>query len=122
MRVHLKRVPQNRAILNAQPIQFLPDCRGGAFFVRTFLDGKSVTHGRHARNLPLLQQEMFAGKSDPGVPATAIARRFSAENKLRIAGEMSCQPGQLCIWTIPWLVVVATVAPWVEQGRPSRRQ
>src|ERR1039458_139559 len=122
MRMHLKRVPQNRALLNAQSIQFLPDYRGRAFFVRAFLDGKSVTHGGHARNLPLLQQEMFAGKRDPAVSTTAITRRFSAKNKLRIAVEMSCQSGQLCIWTIAWHVIGATIAPWVEQSPPSRRQ
>jgi hypothetical protein len=61
-------------------------------------------------------------KRDPTVSPPAMTRRLSAKNKLRNAVEMSCQPGQLCIRTIAGLVVGATVAPWVEQRRQSRRQ
>ena len=121
MRVHWKRVPQNRSVLNAQLVKSLPDYRGRWLSVRKPPDGKSVTHGRYARNLPL-PQEIFAGKRDPAVSTTLITRRFSTKNKLRNAVEMSRQPGQLCIWTVAWLVLVAAVAIWVEQGRMSRRQ
>src|ERR1700693_1632680 len=126
MRMHWKCVPQNRALLNAQVIQCLPDYRGRGFGVGKGPAGESVTRRKYAWNLPMqrnpMQQKTFASKRDPAVSAPEITRRFSAENKLRIAVKMSCQPGQLCIWTIAWLVVGATVAPWVEQGRPSRRQ
>ena len=121
MRVHRKCVPQNRALLNAQVIQCLPDYRGRGLGVGKGPARQSVTHGRYARNLPL-QQETFARKCDPAVSTTLIARRFSAKNELRIAGKMSCQPGQFCIWTIAWLVVGARLAPWVEQVRQFRRQ
>ena len=115
MRMHWKCVPQNRALLNAQVIQCPPDYRGRGFGVGKGPAGQSVTHGRYARNPPL-PQETFARKRDPALSTTLIARRFSAKNKLRIAGEMSCQPSQFCIWTIAWLVVGAMVTPWVEQG------
>jgi hypothetical protein len=51
-----------------------------------------------------------------------MTRRFTAKNKFRFAVEMGSEPGQLCIWTIAWLVVVATVAPWIEQGGRSGRE
>lgn len=119
MGMHLKCVPQNRALLNAQLTQFIPDYRGRAFGVGLGPAGESVIHLRYARNLPI-QQLTFASKRDPAVPAPAMTRRFTAKNKLRFAVEMGCEPGQLCIWTIAWLVVVATVAPWVEQVRSGR--
>jgi hypothetical protein len=56
------------------------------------------------------------------VSTTLIARRFSAKNELRIAGKMSCQPRQFCIWTVAWLVVGAMLAPWVEEVRQFTRQ
>src|SRR5579864_271071 len=121
MRMHLKCVPQNRALLNAQVIQCSPYYRGRGFGVGTSPAGQSVTHPRYAWNFSS-QQLTFASKRDPAVSATAMTRRFSAKNKPRIAVEMSCQPGQLCIWTIGWLVVGAMVAPWVEESRQPRRQ
>src|SRR5882724_5276515 len=121
MRMHLKCVPQNRALLNAQLIQSLPDYRGRGLGVGKDPASEPVIHLKYARNPPLAQ-ETLTSKRDPAVPTTLITRRFSTKNKFRIAVEMSCQPGQLCIWTIAWLVVRAMVAPWVEQGRPSRRQ
>src|ERR1035438_8461756 len=116
MRMHLKCVPQNSALLNFQLIQFIPDDLGRAFEIGIVPAGESVIHLRYARNPPI-QQLTFASKRDPAVSTAAMTRRFSAKNKLRIAVEMSCQPGQLCIWTVAWLVVVAMVAPWVEQLR-----
>src|SRR5580704_2357873 len=121
MRMHLKCVPQNRALLNAQVMQCPPDYRGRGFGIGTSPAGQSITHRRYAWNLPS-QQLTLASKRDPTVSAPAMTRRFSAKNKLRNAVEMSCQPGQLCIRTIAGLVVGATVAPWVEQRRQSRRQ
>ena len=44
-----------------------------------------------------------------------MTRRFAAKDKIRFAGEMSCQPGQLYIRAIAGQAVGATVAPWVEQ-------
>ena len=116
MRMHWKCVPQNCALLNARVVQRLPDYRGRSFFVRTFLDGKSVSHERNARNRPA-QKKTFTSKRDPAVSAPAMTRRFSAKNKLRITVEMSREPGQLCLWTIGWLAVVAAVTIWVEQLR-----
>src|SRR5208337_2594345 len=121
MGMHLKCVPQNRALLHAQLTQFIPDYRGRAFGVGLGPAGESVIHLRYARNLPS-QQLTFASKRDAAVPAPAMTRRFAAKNKLRIAVEMSCQPGQPCIRTIAWLVVGGTAAPWVEQGRRSGRE
>src|SRR5208337_2566555 len=117
MRMYWKCVPQNRALLIAQVTQCLPDYRGRTFGIGIAPAGESVTlRNRYARNLPS-QQLTFARKRDPAVSAPAMARRFSAKNKLRIAGEMSCQPSQLCIRTIAGLAVGAMVAPWVEQRR-----
>src|ERR1700686_2539209 len=113
MRVHLKRVPQNRAFLNSQVMQCPPDYRGRGLGVGTSPAGQSVTHRRYAWNLPS-QQLTFASKRDPAVSAPAMTRRFSAKNKLRNAVELSRQPGQLCIRTIIGLAVGAMVAPWVE--------
>src|SRR5208282_2702404 len=111
MRMHRKCVPKNRVLLNAQLTQNLPYCRSRTFLIRAFLDGKSVTYSSYARNP--LPQEIFACKRDPAVSTTAMTRRFSAKNKSRLAVEMSCQPGQLCIWIIAGLAVGAMVAPWV---------
>ena len=68
----------------------------------------------YARN-SLIQQLTFTSKRDPAVSAPAMTRRFAAKNKIRFAGEMSCQPGQLYIRAIAGQAVGATVAPWVEQ-------
>jgi hypothetical protein len=51
-----------------------------------------------------MKQKTFASKREPAVSAPEITRRLSVKNKLRVAVERSCQPGQLCIWTIAWLV------------------
>src|SRR5208283_1816121 len=112
--MHLKCVPQDRALLNAQLIQFVPDDLGRAFEIGIGPAGESVIHLRYARNRPI-QQLTFASKRDPAVSAPAMTRRFSAKNKLRMAVKMSCQPGQLCVRTIAGLAVGALVAPWVEQ-------
>ena len=116
MRMQWKCVPQNRALLNAQIIEFIPDDLGRAFEICIGPSRESGIHLRYARN-PLIQQLTFTSKRDPAVSAPAMTRRFAAKNKIRFAGEMSCQPSQLCIRTIAGLAVGATVAPWVEQGR-----
>src|ERR1035441_5544667 len=116
MRMQWKCVPQNRALLNAQIIEFIPDDLGRAFEIGIGPSGESGIHLRYARNPPI-QQLAFTSKRDPAVSAPAMTRRFAAKNKIRFAGEMGCQPGQLCIWTIAGLAVVTVVAPWVEQLR-----
>src|ERR1035438_7393428 len=88
MRMHWKCVPQNRALLNAQFTQCVPDYRGRAFGIGKGLARESVAlRNRYARNLPS-QQLTFASKRDPTVSAPAMTRRFSAKNKLRNALEM----------------------------------
>ena len=112
--MHLKCVPQNSVLLNFQLIQFIPDDLGRAFEIGIGPAGESVIHLGYARN-PFIQQLTFTSKRDPAVAAPARTRCFAAKNKLRDAGEMSCQPGQLYIRAVAGQAVGATVAPWVEQ-------
>jgi len=64
--MHLKCVPQNRALLDAQLIQSPPDYRGRGFGIWDGPAGESLIHRRDARNLPT-QQKTFASKRDPAV-------------------------------------------------------